>query len=376
MNCKLCHREFRDSPAIILNNMPAGAQSFLTKAELDSDVYEDFRLYSCPNCGLLQVDAPPVPYYRDCIRASGLSEEMAKEKTEYYREIFDKYDLIGKEVVEIGCGNGEFLRIIKAAGANPYGIEHKIDAVEQLNKEGYKVLKAYPGEDDMSELENRFEGFTCTQFLEHAPNPALFLSGIAGILKDNAVGIVEVPNFDMMKEKLLMTEFIADHVMYFTSDTLRLMLEVNGFTVLSCEQHWHDYVLTAVVRKRSKADLTAFNEEKERLVKELNSFVSSVKSANRRLAVWGASHQALAIIGIAGIADSIEYIVDSAPFKQGLYTPGSHLYVAAPDNLKEDPVDTVLIMAASYNEEVAAIMHRDYPDREVYMLEGTRIIKG
>jgi len=54
-------------------------------------------------------------------------------------------------------------------------------------------------------------------------------------------------------------------------------------------------------------------------------------------------------------------VVDSAPFKQGKYTPATHLPIVAPDVLDADPVDAVIVIAASYSDEVARIVRQKYP---------------
>ena len=78
------------------------------------------------------------------------------------------------------------------------------------------------------------------------------------------------------------------------------------------------------------------------------------------MAIWGAGHQALAIIALTKIADKIRYVVDAAPFKQGKYTPATHLPIVAPDTLRADPVEAVIVMAASYSDEVAGILRRQF----------------
>lgn len=115
---------------------------------------------------------------------------------------------------------------------------------------------------------------------------------------------------------------------------------------------------------------------KDGLIKALQTLTGQIKKEGKKLAIWGASHQALAIIGMSGIESNIEYIVDSAPFKQGLFTPGTHLLVVEPKYLEKEPVDVVIVMAASYNKEVVQVLKRDYPDVDVMALEGTELVQG
>jgi len=73
---------------------------------------------------------------------------------------------------------------------------------------------------------------------------------------------------------------------------------------------------------------------------------------------------ALAIISLINLADKIKYVVDSAPFKQGKYTPATHLPIVAPDTLISDPVDAVIVMAAGYSDEVVRIIRQKF-DRNI-----------
>ena len=58
--------------------------------------------------------------------------------------------------------------------------------------------------------------------------------------------------------------------------------------------------------------------------------IDDLKAQGRRVALWGASHQGFTIIACAGIGEKIEYIIDSAEFKQGKYSPATHIEIISP----------------------------------------------
>ena len=91
---------------------------------------------------------------------------------------------------------------------------------------------------------------------------------------------------------------------------------------------------------------------------EIEKYLSHFK--NKKVAIWGASHQALAILSLLDLSDRIEYVVDSAAFKQGKFTPATHLPIVAPDKLNSDPVDAVIVMAAGYSDEVAGMIRQKF----------------
>ena len=108
-------------------------------------------------------------------------------------------------------------------------------------------------------------------------------------------------------------------------------------------------------------DISDFYDYQTKITTRINEYIDRFTPGN--VAVWGAGHQALAIISMCKIASKIKYIVDSAPFKQGKLTPATHIPVVSPDTLCDDPVDAVIIMAASYSDEVAGILHERFKDK-------------
>jgi hypothetical protein len=162
-----------------------------------------------------------------------------------------------------------------------------------------------------------------------------------------------------MLEKKMFSEFMRDHLLYFTKETLETTLRLNGFEVIECKAVWHDYILSATVQKRSAPDLSPFNEAQRRLTSDIDSFIRR----HTRVAVWGAGHQSFAILSLTGISDRIRYVIDSAPFKQGKFTPATHIPIVAPSELDRDPVDAVIIMAGSYSDEVARTLRKTHGAR-------------
>ncbi len=367
--CRCCGAEIKDNPILSYSDMPGMAQNFPDETELERDHGVDLDLYQCPYCGMIQIVDEPVPYYKDVIRASAVSDEMKVYRRTYFKDFVDKYHLQGKKVIEIGSGKGEFLSLMNEAGVEGYGVEHCQENVEACTEKGLNVQQGYM--DCVGTLlENApFEGFFIMNFLEHAPNPNDFLKAIYENLAEGAIGLVEVPNTDFILENLMFSEFITDHLLYFTENTLRILLEKNGFEVLECNVVWHNYCLAAIVRKRKILKLDQFYERQDKITKEIQSFVNRYD----RVAIWGAGHQALAVIALTGIKQQVKFVVDSTSFKQNRYTPGTHLKIVAPEQIKQEKIDAVLVMAASYSDEVAQIIADQYPDVKIAILREEQV---
>jgi hypothetical protein len=103
------------------------------------------------------------------------------------------------------------------------------------------------------------------------------------------------------------------------------------------------------VRKRKCVDLQNFHDQQSKIKNDLKEYIKNYE----KVAVYGAGHQALAVLSLADIASDIEYVVDDATFKQGKYTPATHIPIVSNEYLKSNPVDAIIVMAASYSDEVS-----------------------
>lgn len=356
--CRVCHGDLYSDPLLSYSGMPAAAQNFPDDDTLSKDKAHDLDVYQCALCGLVQLNNAPVPYFKEVIRAAAFSNEMREFRLQQLKDWVNRFQLNQQNVLEIGCGKGEYLSLLKAAGANAFGVEYAAQAISHCKTEGLQVFQGYLGDHQLQSMPDDFKGFMCLNFMEHWPNPNATLNELKAHLSDGAVGLIEVPNFDMILKKGLFSEFISDHLFYFTQETFKFTLQKNGFEVLECKSVWHDYILSAVVRKRTRTDLSHLNHFCKNLSTQLNQFIDQFPA--KQVAVWGAGHQALATISLANIGQKISFVVDSAPFKQGKFTPASHVPIVAPSVLDNNKVKAIIVMAASYSDEVCRLIQSNY----------------
>jgi SAM-dependent methyltransferase len=384
--CRVCGHKFFEEPLLRYKNMPKAAQFLPDAVSLKNDKGVDLDVCQCSECGLVQLSNPPVPYYREVIRASAVSEEMKNFRKKQFSDFVNRYSLKRKKIIETGCGKGEFLSIMQEFAAESYGLEFSKQSVAECKKNGLKVFSGFVGNADYKISNSPFDAFFTLNFLEHLPEPNSFLRGIYNNLTNDGIGLIEVPNFDMILQKKLFSEFIGDHLFYFTKETLSSTLLLNGFEIVNCKVEWYDYIISAVVRpvrnyqkkagkvewakdtevakisnvvkKKKKTDLSDFQSYQSKLKNEIEKYLSLFK--NKKVAIWGASHQALAIISLLNLSGKIVYVVDSASFKQGKFTPATHIPIVSQDKLYSEPVDAIIVMAAGYSDEVANIIKQKF----------------
>jgi hypothetical protein len=83
------------------------------------------------------------------------------------------------------------------------------------------------------------------------------------------------------------------------------------------------------------------------------------------------------VMSVCGLKGKIEYVVDSAPFKQGKYTPATHIPIVGPETLVKKPVNAIIIMAGSYSREICGLISKKHKQvRDYVMLENSKLING
>lgn len=396
MTCIACGHAL--SPLMTLDDMPASAQNIPAASELAEDHPLSLTLCQCPSCGLVQFDTEPVDYYRDVIRAGGGTRTMTRLRHEEYARLLtamQEHHIHGRRIVEVGCGRGEFLRMWQNLAEDPegaaalardqardplsgqpnaaplhlVGLEHKPSLVEEANAVADKKYRVYEGfaTGDVRYPEGPFDAFVQFNFLEHQPDPCDMLRNIGRNLKPQALGLITVPSFEYILRYNGYYELLRDHIANYTEFTLQKLLQDCGFELLSMDLVNRD-TIEAIVRKADPdelselhysgrlIDVSALRDSYDRLSASVNAHIDHLSESRRTMAIWGASHQGFTLAATTKLGGRVEYIIDSAPFKQGRFSPASHIPIVAPDYAVAHPVDEILIVAPGYTDEIAGII--------------------
>ena len=414
MTCIACGHAL--SPLMTLDDMPASAQNIPAASELAEDHPLSLTLCQCPSCGLVQFDTEPVDYYRDVIRAGGGTRTMTRLRHEEYARLLtamQEHHIHGRRIVEVGCGCGEFLRMWQNLAEDPegaaalardqardplsgqpnaaplhlVGLEHKPSLVEEANAVADKKYRVYEGfaTGDVRYPEGPFDAFVQFNFLEHQPDPCDMLRNIGRNLKPQALGLITVPSFEYILRYNGYYELLRDHIANYTEFTLQKLLQDCGFELLSMDLVNRD-TIEAIVRKADPdelselhysgrlIDVSALRDSYDRLSASVNAHIDHLSESRRTMAIWGASHQGFTLAATTKLGGRVEYIIDSAPFKQGRFSPASHIPIVAPDYAVAHPVDEILIVAPGYTDEIAGIIRERFDENvRILVLRTDRI---
>ena len=162
-------------------------------------------------------------------------EQIFRQPSAALKESLRRYIAIftsGPEpVVDLGCGRGEFLELMRQAGKEAYGVDFNSHEVQRLNETGLKAV-ASDFQQHLQQLESEsIGGVFSAQVVEHMHPDAVYdvLSELHRVMKPGAPLVMETLNpLSVFSYHHL---FFKDptHVFAVHPDTLMFMMRYTGF---------------------------------------------------------------------------------------------------------------------------------------------------
>jgi len=286
-----------------------------------------------------------------------------------------RYGLHGRQIVEIGPGEGNFLALLCERGHN-WGLGY--DAA--YDPERFKVATSprmrivrdhYPFDRPVDG-----ELVVCQHVLEHLAEPSALVEGVRRSIPGGARTAVyfEVPDATYMVSELAVWDLIYEHVSYFSAPTLELMFRRAGFDVTEVDRAFGDqYLYLEAVPAAGGSDVpgdvlgdvpvdvdavakltglvASFGEHLRQLVATWTARLGGLVEAGP-VAVWGAGSKGVSFLNLVGAGRDVSHVVDVNPNKTGLYIPGTGQIVVSPDELEGRELATVVVMNPLYVEEI------------------------
>lgn len=334
----------------------------------------DIRIGICGRCGFISntaFDPTLMTYSEDCEESQGSSRVFRRFHAELAEKLVHRHRLVGRHMVEIGCGKGEFLDLVcragceRAIGYDPAYLSGRIgtDVAERIT--------VHPRYFTASDVLADADLVCCKMTLEHIPEPREFVRMIRTSLGERCGVPVffMVPDMQRILAEGAFWDVYYEHCSYFTAGSLDALFGGNGFRVLEIERLYDGQYLGlhAVTDGPAQvpaalpeapghvvADAQRFSREVTRQRRAWQGYLHRVRAAGKRVALWGGGSKAVAFVTTMGIGDEIACIVDIQPRKQGCFLPGSGHPVVAPERLQAEPADVVIVMNPVYRDEVAA----------------------
>jgi SAM-dependent methyltransferase len=352
-----------------------------TRAEALAVPRGDLRLAYDPASGLIinrAFDPARVDYdvaYENSLHFSPRFQAYAQELA---GELIERHDLRDKTVLEIACGQGDFLRLLCAGGDNRgIGFDPAHDPADAAHDPRIEFVREYY---TPAHAERRADLVCCRHALEHIPDPVAFLKQLRATLADcdEVIVFFEVPNGLYTLRHQGIWDLIYEHCTYFVPDSLRWCFQRAGFVVEDVRATFDGQFLTLTARCAPAEidaappqdvqlvdDVARFADLYHRKVAEWTARLADLRAASRTAVVWGSGSKGVTFLNIVRPGDAVPHVVDINPRKQGKFVAGTGQPIVAPEFLREHPADVVIVMNAIYLEEIRGQLARLGVDAEV-----------
>ena len=333
----------------------------------------DIKLAFCRACGFiwnLVFDPTPLDYtqtYENSLFYSPLFQEYTNALVQ---RLINRYDMRNKDVIDIGCGKGDFLFLLCKLGNNcGLGFDTSYEGIDDDSETSDYVTII---RDFYSEKYAEYQGdLICSRYVfEHIEHPKAFLKMLRNTIGDRQHVIVyfEVPNVSLILRDLSVWDIIYEHCSYFSLNSLKRVFTLCGFDILDLYESYEGQFLGIEASPcngqsrpsdRSEDNLREITNEVDSFVdnnrKRLESWqknLEDLETTGKRAVLWGAGAKGVSFLNMLEVKDQIQYVVDINPRKRGKYIPGTGQQIVPPEFLQNYKPDFLILTNAIYKEEI------------------------
>lgn len=369
------------------------ANAFLTRQQLsDPEWFFPLDVYVCRTCSLVQLGhvVSPDVLFKNYVYVSSTSIVFQQYFETYAQDAYKRFN-VGKNsfIIDIGSNDGILLKPFQSLGARVLGVEPAIRIAKQANQEGIETLCEYMTIRVARTVSDRYGEasiVTANNVFAHIDDLDEIVSSVKILLGAHGVFIIEAPYLVDFVKNMYFDLVYHEHLSYLAVRPLILYFERLGMEVFDVSKTpAHGGSIRIFVQKkgggRSVAPTVAkFVHREERLkldkIETFQIFAKKIlknkgallnllvrlKVKGKRIAGYGAPAKGNTLLSYFGIGkDMLDFIVDDSHWKQGLYTPGTHIPVVSSDAIYQKKPDYLLILAWNFAKPIMQ-MHKKYLD--------------
>lgn len=379
-NCRSCGASPL-KPFLSLGELPLTAAFVPAEQINEPEPRYPLTVAFCEGCALVQLMetvSPEVIFGRDYPYYSSFSDALLQHSRENALSLIESRELTaGSLVVELASNDGYLLRNFVEKGVPVLGIDPADGPSRAAEEAGVPTLCAFFGADLASRL--RGEGkvadvIIANNVLAHVADLNGFVEGIAVLLKDDGVAVIEAPYVRDLVESCEFDTIYHEHLCYFSVTALSALFERHGLHLNDVTHHEiHGGSLRLYVGHRSETsaavaeclsaekaagidDFAYYRDFAARVngVREgLRDLLASAAIADKRVAAYGAAAKGCVLLNYAGVgSERIDFVADRNVHKQGMYMPGVRIPVREPEALLSEMPDYVLLLAWNFKDEI------------------------
>ena len=271
-------------------------------------------------------------------------------------------------IIDIGCGEGHFVRALSESfdGKGRFiGFDPNSGSESGRGVEFHARLF-----EPLADIETFTPDIIVIRHvLEHLTEPAAFVEQLAwGAAKsgNKCLLFAESPCIDRVFETGRLADFYYEHVSHFSTRSFRALLERGG-DIVKLDHGYDGEVVFALLdlgvaesRQKLAAESADFARASQPNVRTVASQLEELCTSGQKVAIWGGTGKAAAFINLYGAdAERFPLVVDSDPDKAGSFVPGTGQKIVFRDELKNEPVDVVIIPTQWRARDIVAEMDRE-----------------
>lgn len=375
LNCSLCGKN-NAKPFFRLPQIPTQSGVFSPSPERASMVLRsDIILSYCDACGFICNEGHNIENLKfdsyDFSLAESSSYQMYIDRLT--DRLIKKYNLYGKKIIEVGCGEGYFLHEICRKGNN-IGIGFDPGPKNKLTEqETNGRLRFIQNHYSSSHHYLQLDFLVCRLLLDLISEPITFLKMVRKNLGSDEKSIVyfEVLNTSHNLDESGIYSYGYEHRSCFTKESLTYIFSLCGFEVLDIYPCWENNYLAIEARPASpllsiaeirklqrninqnlKENTIRLNQAFQKLKSETDKRLHQLQLEHKKVLAWGAGTRAVTFFNVFEANDLIPFIVDINERRHGKYLPGSGQKVVAPEFVLTYKPDLVLISNPTYADEI------------------------
>jgi SAM-dependent methyltransferase len=343
----------------------------------------------CSACFLVQVphSVAPEEIFSEYAYFSSYSDSWLAHASDYVEVAARRFRLDERSlVVELASNDGYLLRNFVERGIPCLGIEPARNVAESARRLGVPTLVEFFDDGLARRLAARgtlADLVIGNNVLAQVPAVHDFVSGIARLLKPDGVLTLEFPHLLRLVEGNQFDTIYHEHFFYFSLLTVRNILGCHGLRVFDVEElrtHGGSLRVYACLETSAAHEVTGrvtaieeierawgvgrleryatFQERVAEVKRSILEFLIDARRGGHHIVAYGAPGKGNTLLNYCGIrTDFIDYAVDRSPVKQGLYTPGTHIPILAPERMRETRPAFVVVMPWNLRDEIVA-QHR------------------
>lgn len=336
-------------------------------------------LYYCRTCSLAQLldVVDPSILFKDYHFLTGASAPSIAHFKKYAEEVIkplitSKDDL----VIDIGGNDGVLLSFVK-----DYARVLNVDPADNLapisEEKGVPFYSAFFTSEIADNLIAKYgtaKVVVANNVFAHTDPLRDVFKGVAKLIGEDGVFIFEVHWQKHLLEEGAFDQIYHEHLCFHSLHALKHLAESVGMTIYDVEivpmqgQSLRVFAskhkvptenVARILKEEEMAGLTderahrAFAEKVEENKKKLLVLLAELKAAGKKIVGYGAPAKSTTLLNYYGVGpETLEYLTDTTPLKQGLYSPGTHIPIVSPERLQSDRPDYILLFAWNFKDYI------------------------